>query len=168
MSLKTVLNGEYTDSLNDWLADHFPQRDFFVGLKSSVEIACGRKYINHVYVAKEDYFIEPYKQPQNTERIGKEIFGTIDGWDSGSVIDGVCRFHLIGGWGVGMDTGKVTDSLYNLDYLEEKDKYSLFLDNIHPLIIIENAAADSQDGWRMPFPSDWRMGRRQGACHDIW
>lgn len=43
------------------------------------------------------------------------------------------------------DTGKVTDSLYNLDYVSEKDKYSLFLDNIHPLIEIENAAADSQD-----------------------
>ena len=36
LSLETVLNGEYTDSLNDWLADHFPQRDFFVGLKTGV------------------------------------------------------------------------------------------------------------------------------------
>jgi len=30
-----------------------------------------------------------------------------------------------------MDTGEVSNSLYNFDYLEEKDKYSLFLDNIH-------------------------------------
>ena len=39
LSLETVLNGEYTDSLNDWLADHFPQRDFFVGLKTGVELS---------------------------------------------------------------------------------------------------------------------------------
>ena len=39
----------------------------------------------------------------------------------------------------------MTDSLYNFDYLEEKDKYSLFLDNIHPLIEIENTAADSEN-----------------------
>lgn len=42
-----------------------------------------------------------------------------------------------------IDTGEVSNSLYNFDYLEEKDKYSLFLDNIHPLTEIENAAADS-------------------------
>lgn len=262
LSLKTILNGEYTDSLNDWLADHFPQRDFFVGLKSSVEIACGRKYINHVYVAKEDYFIEPYKQPQNTERIADTLIRFYDKIDKTKyhislmlvptavtiyhdrlpvyapsanqmetayaiydrtgipAID--CTENLFAGASEGqlyyrtdhhwttfgaycgylafcdakeltpvplcsltaqtvteefagtlyskindyshkkdaitiytnpkdaltvtyMDTGKVTDSLYNLDYLEEKDKYSLFLDNIHPLIIIENAAADSQD-----------------------
>ncbi|MDO4295775.1 MAG: DHHW family protein [bacterium] len=41
------------------------------------------------------------------------------------------------------DTGEVTDTLYNLDYLKEKDKYSLFLNNIHPLVTVENATADS-------------------------
>ena len=29
------------------------------------------------------------------------------------------------------------------EYLEKKDKYSMFLDNMHPLIVIENANADS-------------------------
>lgn len=69
LSLETVLDGEYTDSLNDWFADHFPQRDFFVGLKSGVEIAVGRKCINQIYVGRDDYLIEPYDRPQNTERI---------------------------------------------------------------------------------------------------
>ena len=44
-----------------------------------------------------------------------------------------------------LDTGEVTDSLYNFDYLTEKDKYSLFLNNIHPLIEIENKTASSQN-----------------------
>ncbi len=39
------------------------------------------------------------------------------------------------------DTGEVTDTLYNLAYLEQKDMYSLFLDNLHPLITISNANA---------------------------
>ena len=42
------------------------------------------------------------------------------------------------------DTDQTTDSLYNFDYLEKKDKYSMFLDNIHPLIEITNETADSQ------------------------
>ena len=42
-----------------------------------------------------------------------------------------------------LDTGEVTDSLYNLEYTEKKDKYSLFLDNLHSLIEITNETAGS-------------------------
>lgn len=41
------------------------------------------------------------------------------------------------------DTGEVTDTLYNRDYLAQKDKYSMFLNNLHPLVEITNARADS-------------------------
>ena len=41
------------------------------------------------------------------------------------------------------DTGEVTDTLYNRDYLAQKDKYSMFLSNLHPLVEITNASADS-------------------------
>ena len=41
------------------------------------------------------------------------------------------------------DTKETTDSLYNLDYVEQKDKYSLFLNNLHPLVEITNEAADT-------------------------
>ena len=40
-----------------------------MGLKSQTEILSGRKEIDHIYVAKEDYLIEQYAQPQNTQRI---------------------------------------------------------------------------------------------------
>ena len=33
---------------------------------------------------------------------------------------------------------KITDTLYEKSYLDKKDKYSLFLDNNHPLIIVTN------------------------------
>lgn len=36
------------------------------------------------------------------------------------------------------DEQRTSDSLYNYKYLEEKDKYSFFLDNNHSLIYIEN------------------------------
>lgn len=262
LSAGTVLGGEYTASLNDWLADHFPCRDFFVGLKSGVEIACGRKSVDHIYVAKDDYLIEPYDQPQSTERItdtlsrfyakidtsevnidlmlvptavtiyrdklpayaptcnqletayaiyessglpfidcteyllssadqGQLYYRTDHHWTTFGAYQGYLAYcdakgivpvplealtqqtvteefagtlySKINDYGhkrdsitiytnpgdiltvTYADTGKVTDSLYNLDYASEKDKYSLFLDNIHPLIEIENAAAVSQN-----------------------
>ncbi len=261
-SVRTLLDGTYTDSLNDWLADHFPQRDFFVGLKSGAEIACGRREINRVYVGKDDYFIEPYAAPENTDRITDTLVRFYDKIDrtkvdvrlmlvptavtiysdklpthapassqtetASAIYDATgipaidCTDWLFDGASQGqlyyrtdhhwttlgayygylaycdakgltptalesltaqtvteefagtlyskvndyshkkdtitiytnpgddltvtyVDTGEVTDSLYNLDYVTEKDKYSLFLNNIHPLIEIENKAADSQE-----------------------
>lgn len=41
------------------------------------------------------------------------------------------------------DTEEISDSLYNLDYVKEKDKYSLFLNNLHPLIEITNENAET-------------------------
>lgn len=40
------------------------------------------------------------------------------------------------------DSGAETDTPYNLAYIDKKDQYSLFLDNLHPLITIENPDAD--------------------------
>ncbi|MBR1470494.1 MAG: hypothetical protein IJ600_02480 [Lachnospiraceae bacterium] len=41
------------------------------------------------------------------------------------------------------DTGEVTDSPYNPEYLTQKDQYSYFLNNIHPMVIITNDAVES-------------------------
>ncbi len=41
------------------------------------------------------------------------------------------------------DTNEISHSLYNFDYADKKDKYSLFLNNIHTLIEITNENAES-------------------------
>ncbi|WP_029322205.1 DHHW family protein [Butyrivibrio sp. AE3004] len=41
------------------------------------------------------------------------------------------------------DTGEVTDTPYNEEYLAQKDKYSYFLNNIHPMVTITNEAVES-------------------------
>lgn len=258
-SVKTVLGGEYTESLGDWLADHFPMRDFFMGLKTGAEMAGGRREINHIYIAKDDYLIEPYAEPQNTERIidtfvrfyekindkdvavslmlvptavtvyggrlpayappsnqtetAREIYGatgipavdcsgkllaaseeqlyyrTDHHWTTAGAYCGYLAYceekgilpvaretldsNIVTDEFAGTlyskvndyshkkdeitiftnpadelavtypDTGEVSDSLYNFDYLSQKDKYSMFLNNIHPLVEIENKRASS-------------------------
>lgn len=42
-----------------------------------------------------------------------------------------------------IDTGGITDSLYDMSYVDKKDKYSLFLSNLHPLIEITNDNAET-------------------------
>lgn len=262
LSRKTYVSGEYMDLLSDWLSDHFPMRDKFMGYKSAFEIATGRREIGGVYIAKDDYLIEAYDAPVNTQRIcdtfrkfykktdkskvdtklmliptavtiyddklpalapkgdqtatAKEIydrtgipsidcsrklyeaassgqlyyrtdhhwttFGAYQGYAAyceakglaavsleefsaqkvtdefaGTLYSKVNDYHHVKDDIVVythpddqltvtyMDTGEVTDSLYNMEYLAEKDKYSLFLNNIHTLVEIENANAQSED-----------------------
>lgn len=257
--LERIRSGEYMSGLESYLADHFPFRDFFMGMKTKAEMGMGKKEINGIYIAEEGYLIEEYKKPENTERIGRiwkdfageleeqevelrlmlvptavyvyeeklpnyapvrnqmetanilyEISGiepidcsgallahreeelyyrTDHHWTtSGAYIayrtyceekgleavlleDMAAQiatedfrgtiYSKAGDYGRKgdtitiytnpsnslrveyADTGEVTNSLYNLEYAERKDKYSLFLNNLHSLIEITNETADS-------------------------
>ena len=260
VSLEKIKSGEYMSGLESYLADHFPFRDFFMGVKTKAEMSAGKREINGIYIAKDGYLIEEYEKPENTERIGKilgsfakelegqevdvrlmlvptavciyeeklpeyapvraqmetaEIIYGISGinpvdcskdllaykakgelyyktdhhWTTLGAYAGYtayCRekgmdavsleemtaqtaaedfrgtvYSKAGDYGREgdpitiytnpadkltveyMDTGETTESLYNLEYAEEKDKYSLFLDNLHSLIEITNENADS-------------------------
>lgn len=66
-----LIDGEYTESIEDYTNDHFPARDFFISLKTAIEELTGKNKINGVYLADDDYLIGEYKSPQNTARIIK-------------------------------------------------------------------------------------------------
>ncbi len=259
---KTVFSGEYTESLSDWIADHFPMRDLFMGVKTEVEIVSGRREINRIYIGEDNYLIERYEAPENTERITDTLVKFYDRvkdtgvdvrlmlvptavtiyedklpayapeadqmetakllYEATGIPAVDCSEKLLAGAQEGQiyyrtdhhwttfgaylgytayceeegiepvplealeaetvteefagtlyskvndythmkdaitvytnpedrlrvtyeDTGEMSDSLYNFDYLQEKDKYSLFLNNIHPLVEIENETAPSDD-----------------------
>ncbi len=258
--LEKVQSGEYMKDLETYLADHFPFRDFFMGMKTKAETSVGKKEVNGIYMAEDGYLIEKYEKPENTEKIGrilKDFAGELEGQDvelrlmlvptavyvyedklpdyapvrnqmetadriykssgilpidcSGDLMEhkeegelyyktdhhwttfgayigyqAYCRemgldavpieemdarivtedfcgtvYSKAGDYGREgdeitvytnpadcltveyKDTGEITDSLYNLEYVEAKDKYSLFLDNLHPLIEITNETAVS-------------------------
>ena len=260
LSVKNILSGDYMEDVSTWLSDHFPMRDFFMGFKSTVEISTGRRELNRVYIAQDEYLIEAYMPPISTDRISdtfKKVYDKIDHTQidtrlmliptavtiykdklpSGAPVSdqmavareiyeksGIpaidCSAFLFSGATDGQlyyrtdhhwttygayqgylayceekgltpvlleeltaqtvteefagtlyskvndyshrkdsitiyensddrltvtytDTGEVTDSLYNMSYLEVKDKYSMFLNNIHTLVEIENETAES-------------------------
>lgn len=258
-SWEALKDGDYTADLESYLADHFPMRDFFMGIKTGFELFTGSKEINDVYIAKDGYLIEKYQKPQNTEKIirafkglnesvtearvylmlvptASEIYAdklpknapvesqmatltqiyeetgcepvyvadalkeqkdseealyyrTDHHWTSYGAYVAYQEFCKVLGFEAAAlddmeekvvteefkgtiyskvndytregdaitiyenpaqkltvhytDTDEVTDSLYNYEYLEKKDKYSFFLNNIHPMIEITNEAADT-------------------------
>lgn len=261
---RQVREGTYMEGLTDYLSDHFPFRDFWIGMKTKAELTSGKKEINGIFIAGDGYLIEEYEKPENTERIagilktfaetveqqereapiemrlmlvptavsvygeklpdyapvnhqmetaeylyeatgilpidcsaslmeskedGELYYKTDHHWTTLGAYVGYqsfCKemgftpvplseltaetvtedFHgtlysKAGDYGRKgdeiviyrnpsdrltveyLDTGEVTDSLYNLEYVEKKDKYSLFLNNLHPLIEITNESAET-------------------------
>lgn len=264
LSLKAISSGQYMDDINDYLTDQFPFRDFWISMKTGAELITGKKQINGIYIAADDYLIGSYDNPENTDTI-KEKFkafnesivankadlnvklmlvptsitinsdlmpkgavtanqmdtiatieeyagiDTIDVYDTlmahkeqqlfyrtdhhwttlgayyayleyckandiqpamldeykaedvtedfhGTYSSKVNRFGEKGDsiriythpdnllTVEYLDTEEISDSLYELSYTEAKDKYSLFLNNLHPLVVItnENAESDSE------------------------
>lgn len=259
-SLENIKSGQYMEDLSSWLSDHFPFRDFFMGLKADTEITLGKREINNVYIADDDFLIEVYEAPVNTERIADtfhKFYEKIDTeridtrlmliptasfiyadklpsyaptrnqmdtaeaiYDKAGIPSIDCTSFLLNASGTEQlyyrtdhhwtttgayqgylayceakgltpvslddmeaktvtnefygtiyskvndyslkgdsitiytnpadsltvnytDTKEVADSLYNLDYVDKKDKYSLFLNNLHTLIEITNETAES-------------------------
>ncbi len=263
---ESLFSGQYMTDIGTYLSDHFPFRDFFMGLKTQTELAEGCREIEGVYIADDGYLIERYEKPVNTEKIGEILHtfaGKIEalgeeresglnlrlmlvptascilsdllpdhapGYDQGETMDrlqelsgirmidcgpflrearedGQIYYRLDHHWTtfgayagylafcreMGLepvpleemesrtvtsdfkgtiyskvndytaagdtitiyenpadrltvnytDTGETGGSLYNLDYLDQKDKYSLFLDNLHSLIEITNETAET-------------------------
>lgn len=67
-SFSSLKNGEYLEHLETYMNEHFPARDFFMGLKTNFEKGIGRFEINNIYVSKDGYYIEKYDEPQNTDK----------------------------------------------------------------------------------------------------
>ena len=59
-SWENVKDGSYMEDLSSYVSDHFPFRDFFMGMKTKTEIALGKCEINGVYIADDGYLIEEY------------------------------------------------------------------------------------------------------------
>ena len=56
-SFENLLNGKLTKDFEAYVSDHFPLRDFFVGVQSYFDLLCGRNGAADVYYCKDGYLI---------------------------------------------------------------------------------------------------------------
>ena len=59
--MESLTSGKFNDEFSSYLEDHFPFRNNFITLKSSFEFLIGRRDINNIYIAKNNYLIETFK-----------------------------------------------------------------------------------------------------------
>ena len=68
-SFDELKDGDFTSDIETYMTDHFPFRDYFIGLKTMVEISLGRKEINNVYICDNGYYMDAYDKPKNTQNM---------------------------------------------------------------------------------------------------
>lgn len=90
LTFEKLKEGIFTKELEDYFADHFPLRDYFMNLRTSFELFMGKVEVSQVYIGQDEYLIEIYKEPLNNKRIIKQVNGFVE-----SINDAEVTFMLV-------------------------------------------------------------------------
>ncbi len=62
---KALVSGQLRNEMENYAADQFAARDFWIGLKSNIEIWIGKKENNQIYFGKDGFLLEKFEKPSN-------------------------------------------------------------------------------------------------------
>ncbi|WP_082789080.1 DHHW family protein [Desulfolucanica intricata] len=62
-SFSELFAGSYTMNFERYIADQFAMKDFWIGVKSGFEKVIGKKDYNGVYMGKDGYLLQAFKEP---------------------------------------------------------------------------------------------------------
>lgn len=69
ISFENFFEGDLTKKLENYVNDHFPLRNIFLSIKTRVELFLNVKEINGVYIGENQYLLEKFENPENTDKI---------------------------------------------------------------------------------------------------
>lgn len=71
MSLSRLLDGKFASEYTKFLSDQFINRDGLIKIKAKFDLMTGKKEINGVYIAKNDYLMEGFKRSDDNSTLFK-------------------------------------------------------------------------------------------------
>lgn len=83
-SISQLMDGRFTTNYEKYISDQFPLRDFWIGVKSTIEKVLGKKENNQVYLARDGYLMEKFEDPDKgifkskVDRINSLISDSLD------------------------------------------------------------------------------------------
>ncbi len=73
LSWNNIKSGRFMEEISDYVSDHFPFRDLWIGINSNVSRLKGKTLINGVYFADDKYLIEKYESAGNMKKIATAV-----------------------------------------------------------------------------------------------
>jgi len=83
LSLKNIFSGEFTSQYEEYITDQFILRDFWVRVKSNMDVLAMKKDSKGIYFGKDGYLLQKFSKPdmnildKNIEGINKLAFGQL-------------------------------------------------------------------------------------------
>lgn len=71
ISLSRLLDGKFATEYTKFLSDQFINRDGLIKIKAKFDLMTGKKEINGVYIAKNDYLMEGFKRSDDNSTLSK-------------------------------------------------------------------------------------------------
>ena len=68
-TVENLTSGKYMEDIKNYLSDHFPFRDAFMGLRANVYKTTGQYYLNGVYLGQDGYLLEKFEGEENQKKI---------------------------------------------------------------------------------------------------
>lgn len=68
-SFSDLKSGKYVQSIENYITDHFPFRDTWMGVKTTYQRLLGYQEMNGIYIGKEERLFQKYEEPKNTDRL---------------------------------------------------------------------------------------------------
>ena len=73
VTAEAVLDGEFSEEYETYLADQFPLRDSWISLKTRMELLIGKKDLNNVYIGDDGWLIDKYRGTLDEDRIADNL-----------------------------------------------------------------------------------------------
>lgn len=61
-----LVKGQFAKNFEKYIADQFPKRDFWIGVKAGAEKLSGKKENNNVYLGKDGYLLQKFLRPEGS------------------------------------------------------------------------------------------------------
>lgn len=120
----TLLNGEYMKHIETYLTDHFPFRDSFMNFKTWVYKTIGQTKINGIFLGKDEYLIEEYTKPKNSDNVIKQVNEFV------RKLENCKTYFMLVPTSVSINLDKLPNNSINASQLETIQYYRKNLENI--------------------------------------
>lgn len=61
-STENFINGDFAKEYSTYIADQFPMRNNWIKLKTNLELKVGKNEVNNVFIGKDNYLLEDFKE----------------------------------------------------------------------------------------------------------
>ncbi len=121
ISFNKIVNGRFASDFENYVSDQFPGRNMWIGVKSDVERAMGKKENNGVFLGRDGYMFQGFKAPD-----GEEVDKKLEAINSFAYsMEGVNKYFMLVPNSVKVLEDKlpknapIPDQLMYMDYIRE-------------------------------------------------